>query len=191
MERNKYYFNQIISRDLQSKLPYLKERSLRLESISLHLSLKEQKFQAKTFLLPTLSALEILTGQKPQLHFSKKGASELSLERGSLCAISVKLRSETMYAFLEEFRTLILGSYHGFGGLSFQSLDQRGNLGFRLDNLARFPVIEEEYLRFQGNRASRGGRSSNFPLDIYFHTSAQTLQEGKLLLSAFQLPIIK
>lgn len=190
MERNLYYYNNIVSRDLQTKLPTLKNRSLTLKSISLHLSLKDQKFKAKTFLLPTLSALEILTGQKAHLHFAKKGASELSLERGSLCAISVKLRSKAMYAFLEDLRTVVLGNYHGFGGLSFKSLDQKGNLGFRLDNIARFPVIEEEYLRFQGNRASKGG-SSNFPLDIYFHTSAENLHEGKLLLSAFQLPIIK
>lgn len=191
MERNQFYYNQIIARDMQTKLPYLREENLVLKSISLHLSLKDQKFKAKSFLLPTLSALEILSGQKPHLHFSKKGASELSLERGGLCAISVKLRSKAMYAFLEELRTLILGNYHGFEGISFKSLDQRGNLGFRLDNIARFPVIEEEYLRFQGKASGKGGGNTRFALDIYFETSAKTLQEGKLLLSAFQLPLIK
>ena len=83
-----------------------------------------------------------------------------------------------MYAFLDRLVTIALPRVRDFRGLSAKSFDGRGNFALGLEEQIVFPEID-----YDAVDQVRG-------MDIVICTTAQTNEEGRALLSAFQIPIV-
>jgi len=115
-----------------------------LKSISLHISLKEQGFDAKKYLLAAAIGLEMISGQKPKFHKSKEAVSVYRLIKGDYTGLSVVLRGRKMNDFFENLIEIILPSLKPFEGFDMNSLDKQGNLSFTIPNLFVFSQLERE-----------------------------------------------
>ena len=123
MNRSRYNFNGLIARDLRSKSL---DATLSIKKINLHMSFKGVSFDIENNFYPTLTALETISGQKPQLHFSKKFMGDFRLKKGTLSGISTNLRGHKIHTFMEDLRSTILPSINGFEGFPITSLDSQG-----------------------------------------------------------------
>jgi large subunit ribosomal protein L5 len=89
----------------------------------------------------------------------------------------VTLRSERMYDFLDRLITIAIPRVRDFRGLNPKSFDGRGNYTMGIREQIIFPEIDYDKVD-----AIRG-------MDITFTTTANTNEEAKALLLAFNLPL--
>ena len=99
-------------------------------------------------LISTLSALELICGQKLQVTRAKQSIAAFKLREGVLIGCKSTLRGCIMWAFLEKCTTIVLPrmrslpyTLHGQG---------EGNLNFSLSNLLLFPELESHFELFEG-----------------------------------------
>ena len=120
--------------------------------------------------------LSIITGQRPVVNRSRKSISNFSLREGMPIGVSVTLRKQRMYDFLDRLVTAAIPRVRDFRGLPTRSFDGRGNytLGFR-EQLV-FPEIDYDKID-----KVRG-------LEITIVTTAQTDEEGLRLLKLMGMP---
>lgn len=194
MNINKENFNKVIKRDIQSKYPFKSTfKTLKLKSISLHISLKEQKFENKKQLFPALIALLIISGQKAKTHKSKKAVSIWRLLKGDYTGLSLVLRGDAIQKFFENLVEVVLPSLRPFEGIDIDSLDKQGNLSFMLPNIFVFPQLEREYLHFQQgfNIKSNFGEDFKYlPIEVNIATTSKNQEEGNLFFSGFRVPLV-
>ena len=194
MNINKKQIKNQIERDFQSKEPFKNKFELvSLKSITLHISLKEQKFESKKYLLPAAIGLLIITGQKPKLHKSKKAVSVWRIMKGDYTGLSVVLRGRKINDFFENLVEMILPSLKPFEGININSLDKEGNLSFTIPNIFVFPQLEREYLHFQQGFNIKGSLGEDFkylPVEINIATTSKNIEEGKLFFSALRIPLV-
>lgn len=195
MKISKQHFDNVIKRDFQSQFPMKSsQEGSGLKSISLHLSLKEQKFEAKKQLLPAGIGLQLVSGQKPRIHQSKKALSVWRLVKGDQTGLSVVLRGPAMQNFFENLVEVILPSLKPFNGIKKSSMDKQGNLSFTIPNLFLFPQLEREYIHFQQGFNLRGSSGEDFkqlPVEINISTTAKNKEEGELFFSSCRIPLVK
>ena len=120
--------------------------------------------------------LTLISGQKPLVIEAKKSIATFKLREGMKVGCKVTLRKERMYDFLERLVIVALPRIKEFRGFSSKSFDGRGNFTFGIKEQIVFPEINYDKID-----AIRG-------MDITIVTSASTNEEGKLLLSGFNLP---
>lgn len=186
MNRYKFYETSILSRDLISKLN-LKNSHQRpkLKKISVHLSLKDQNFESKKFLLPAFCGLELIGKQKPFLHHSNKGVATYKIQKGDLTGLSMQLRNKNMYDFMNNLlQTLKANESIHIG------FNKEGHLSIKVNNLLSFPEIEKEYLHFQKSGTSSNKNNQRYlPLDINFSSTTATktgsIRQGKVIRTKF------
>jgi len=90
--------------------------------------------------------------------------------------ISVTLRGERMYAFLDRLINLALPRIRDFQGINPKSFDGQGNYSLGLEEQLMFPEINYDSIdQIQG-------------MDISIVTSSKSNDEGKALLSALGMP---
>ena len=89
----------------------------------------------------------------------------------------VTLRRERMYEFLDRLITIAIPRIRDFRGLNAKSFDGRGNYNMGIKEQIIFPEIDYDKID-----TLRG-------MDITITTSARTNEEGRALLTAFNLPL--
>jgi len=92
--------------------------------------------------------------------------------------VTVTLRGEKMYSFLEKLIHLVLPRIRDFRGLRSKGFDQDGNYNFGLREQLVFPEISYESI----------DQVRGFNLTIV--TTAKTKNEGIVLLKEFGFPLI-
>jgi large subunit ribosomal protein L5 len=120
--------------------------------------------------------LKKITGQKPVRTLAKKSISNFKIRKGMPIGMSVTLRGNRMYDFLDKLINITFPRVRDFRGLSQKLLDKKGNLsvGFR-ENIA-FPEIKsEEIEKIHG-------------LQVTVKTTAKNKEEGLALLKLFGFP---
>jgi large subunit ribosomal protein L5 len=90
--------------------------------------------------------------------------------------ITVTLRSERMYSFLDKFINITLPQIRDFKGLSSKNFDRDGNYTLGLTEQLIFPEINYEDV------------DQIYGLDITIVTTAQTKDEAKALLTELGFP---
>jgi large subunit ribosomal protein L5 len=120
--------------------------------------------------------LTLISGQKPIITLAKKSIATFKLREGMKIGCKVTLRKDRMYDFLERLVIVALPRVKEFRGFSHKSFDGKGNFTFGLKEQIVFPEINYDKID-----VIRG-------MDITIVTSAKTNQEGKFLLSGFNLP---
>ena len=120
--------------------------------------------------------LSTITGQKAVKTYAKKSISNFKLRDGMPIGARVTLRRDQMYEFLDRLIAISIPRIRDFRGMNGKSFDGRGNYSMGVREQIMFPEIDYDKVD-----AIRG-------LDITITTSAETDEEGKALLKAFNFP---
>jgi large subunit ribosomal protein L5 len=125
------------------------------------------------------SAAEELTkiaGQQAVVTKARKSIATFKLREGMEIGAKVTLRKRRMYEFLDRYINIALPRVRDFRGLSDQSFDGRGNYATGLKEHIVFPEIDYDKIdRMWG-------------MDIVIGTTADTDEEARALLAAFNFP---
>ncbi|MCB2223133.1 MAG: 50S ribosomal protein L5 [Actinobacteria bacterium] len=120
--------------------------------------------------------LTIITGQRPKVNRARKSIANFKLREGMPVGVSVTLRGDRMWEFLDRLISIAIPRIRDFRGLRPTSFDGRGNYTFGLTEQLVFPEIDYDKVA-----AVRG-------LDITIATTAQDDEGGRALLEAFGFP---
>jgi large subunit ribosomal protein L5 len=123
--------------------------------------------------------MSTISGQKPVVTRAKKSIAAFKLREGLPIGVMVTMRKQRMYEFLDRFISVALPRVRDFRGIPRKGFDGRGNYTMGLREQIVFPEIDIDKLD-----AIRG-------LDITFVTTAQTDEEGQLLLELMGMPFRK
>ena len=118
-----------------------------------------------------------ITGQKPIVNKAKKAISNFKLRENDPVGISVTLRRERMYEFLDRFISIAAPRIRDFRGLPNRGFDGRGNYNFGVTEQIIFPEIDYDKVN-----QIRG-------LNITIVTTAKTDEDAFELLLAMGMPI--
>jgi len=124
----------------------------------------------------SLNEFTLVTAQKPMLNKAKTSIAGFKVREDMPVGLSVTLRGEKMYAFLDRLINLALPRQRDFQGLKIESFDGHGNYTLGLTEQLLFPEIHFDSIdRVQG-------------MDISIVTTAETNIEGLALLKQLGMP---
>ena len=86
--------------------------------------------------------LQLITGQKPIERKAKKSIANFKLREGQVIGLSVTLRSNNMWFFLDKLFNVALPRVRDFRGVSKKSFDGNGNYSLGLQEQVIFPEID-------------------------------------------------
>ena len=86
--------------------------------------------------------LQLITGQKPIERKAKKSIANFKLREGQVIGLSVTLRSNNMWFFLDKLFNVSLPRVRDFRGVSKKSFDGNGNYSLGLQEQVIFPEID-------------------------------------------------
>jgi large subunit ribosomal protein L5 len=89
------------------------------------------------------SDLTLIAGQAPQVLKSRKAISNFKLRQGMVVGMSVTLRGDRMYYFLEKLIKIVLPRVRDFRGISKKSFDEAGNFNFGIREHTIFPEVPQ------------------------------------------------
>jgi large subunit ribosomal protein L5 len=120
--------------------------------------------------------LATIAGQQPSVRRARKSIAAFKLREGMPVGLSVTLRAERGYEFLDRLVSIAIPRIRDFRGLNPRSFDGRGNYTLGVKEQIIFPEIDYDSID-----QVRG-------LDITITTSAKTDAEAFALLMAFGMP---
>lgn len=129
------------------------------------------------WLTQAVSELTTITGQKPIVNKAKKAISNFKLRENDPVGVSVTLRREHMYEFMDRFISIAAPRIRDFRGLPNRGFDGRGNYNFGVTEQIIFPEIDYDKVN-----QIRG-------LNITIVTTAKTDEDAFELLLAMGIPI--
>ncbi len=86
--------------------------------------------------------LAAITGQAPSIRKAKVSIASFSLRAGMPVGLSVTLRGERMYSFLDRLFSIVLPRLRDFRGVSLKSFDEFGNYTLGFVEHTVFPEID-------------------------------------------------
>lgn len=125
------------------------------------------------------SQVATMTGQQPSIRLARKSIAGFKLRQGDPVGVSVTLRGERMYQFLDKVISIVLPRVKDFQGLSTKSFDGQGNYNFGLTEQIIFPEIDYDKID-----SIRG-------LQITIVTSVSSDDQAKELLTLLGVPFEK
>ncbi|MBE1301772.1 MAG: 50S ribosomal protein L5 [Alteromonadaceae bacterium] len=150
----------------------------RIEKITLNMGLGEALTDKKV-IENASNDMTLIAGQKPVVTKARKSVAGFKIREGYPIGCKVTLRGERMWDFFERLVSIAIPRIRDFRGLNPKSFDGRGNYSMGIKEQIIFPEID-----FDKVDKVRG-------MDIVITTSANTNEEGKALLSAFNFPFRK
>lgn len=123
--------------------------------------------------------LTTITGQKAVITKAKKSLANWKLREGMPLGVTVTLRRERMWSFLDRLISVSLPRVRDFRGLPPKGFDGRGNYNMGLKEQIVFPEINYDKVD-----KVRG-------MNITICTSAKDDTQGKALLDGFGFPFRK
>jgi large subunit ribosomal protein L5 len=124
----------------------------------------------------SLKEIAVIAGQKGIITRSKKSIAGFKIREEMPVGVSVTLRGDRMYGFLDRMIHLALPRVRDFQGINPKSFDKNGNYSLGLEEQLMFPEIEYDKID-----QIRG-------MDISIVTTAKNQEEGLALLKEFGLP---
>ena len=178
MNRLEQRYNDEIIEALRKQFNYDNPMQIpRLQKIVVNIGMGEALQNAKA-MDAAVGDLTAITGQKPIVTRAKKSIAGFKLRENQVVGVKVTLRKERMYEFLDRLITIALPRVRDFRGVPGKSFDGRGNYALGLKEQIVFPEINYDRVdRVRG-------------MDIVFVTSAESDEECKALLKAFQMPFV-
>nr|YP_009106395.1 ribosomal protein L5 [Fusochloris perforata]AIT95203.1 ribosomal protein L5 [Fusochloris perforata] len=147
----------------------------RIEKIVINRGLGDASQNAK-LLESSLKEITMIAGQKGVITRSKKAIAAFKLRPKMPVGVTVTLRGERMYGFLDRLVNLALPRIRDFQGISPKSFDGHGNYSLGLEEQLMFPEIDYDKIdQLQG-------------MDISIVTNSKTDKESFTLLKEFGMP---
>lgn len=175
-QRLKDFYSNTMLPKLMKKFNYKNKLQVpKIEKIVINRGLGEASQNAK-ILDSSLKELSLITGQRGIITRSKKSIASFKLREKMPVGITVTLRGERMYGFLDRLINLALPRIRDFQGINPKSFDGFGNYSLGLEEQLMFPEIDYDKID-----QIRG-------MDISIVTTAKTDEEGLTLLKEFGLP---
>jgi large subunit ribosomal protein L5 len=150
----------------------------RLEKVTLNMGVGEAKQDSK-MLEAAQDQLATIAGQRPSVRRARKSVAAFKLREGMPVGLSVTLRHERAYEFIDRLSAIALPRVRDFRGLNPRSFDGRGNYSLGVREQIIFPEIDYDSID-----QVRG-------LDITITTSAATDAEAFALLDGLGLPFAR
>lgn len=88
--------------------------------------------------------MALIAGQAPTIRYAKKAISNFKLRAGMPVWLSVTLRGEKMYDFLEKLIDVVLPRVRDFRWVSKKSFDREGNYNFGIKEHTIFPEVPHD-----------------------------------------------
>ena len=120
--------------------------------------------------------LSRITGQRPVTTRAKKSIAAFKVRQGMPVGVSVTLRGDRMFEFLDRLMNIALPRVRDFKGVSPKGFDGRGNFTLGLRDQLMFPEID--YMKVDKARG----------MNVSVVTTAKTDQEARRLLQLLGMP---
>ena len=147
----------------------------RVEKITLNMGVGDAK-QDSNMLEAATDQLATIAGQRPNVRRARKSIANFKLRDGMPVGVSVTLRHERAYEFLDRLMSIAIPRIRDFRGLNPRSFDGRGNYSMGVREQIIFPEIDYDAID-----QVRG-------LDVTITTTARTDEEAFALLESFGMP---
>nr|YP_009314369.1 Ribosomal protein L5 [Liagora harveyana]YP_009315597.1 Ribosomal protein L5 [Liagora brachyclada]SCW22623.1 Ribosomal protein L5 [Liagora harveyana]SCW24255.1 Ribosomal protein L5 [Liagora brachyclada] len=169
-------YNSKVIPDLKQKFQYQNPQQVpKLVKITINRGLGEASQNSKA-LEKSIEEITLISGQKPVVCKSKKAIAGFKIREDIPVGITVNLRRQKMYDFLNKLINLSLPRIRDFRGISSKQFDGRGNYNLGLKEQLIFPEIEYDQID-----KVRG-------FDISIVTTAKTDEESLALLKGLGMP---
>jgi len=179
MARLKTQYLDEIRPALQQRFGYTSVMQVpKIEKITLNMGVGEAKQDSK-MLENAQEQLATIAGQKPNVRRARKSIAAFKLRDGMPVGLSVTLRQERAYEFLDRLLSIAIPRIRDFRGLKTTSFDGRGNYSIGIREQIIFPEIDYDKVD-----QVRG-------LDVTITTSAKSDAEAFALLQAFGMPFAR
>lgn len=172
-------YKETVVAELSKKFGYTSVMQVpRIEKITLNMGVGEAVADKKV-MEHALRDMTAIAGQKPVVTVARKSVAGFKIREGYPIGCKVTLRGERMWEFLERLVDIAIPRIRDFRGMSAKSFDGRGNYAMGVREQIIFPEIDYDKIdKIRG-------------LDIVITTSANTDEEGRALLGAFNFPFKK
>jgi len=174
--RLKNHYATSVRPKLQEEFAYENPHRIpQLEKIVLNVGVGDAAKDQK-LLQSIVDELGTITGQKPVVNRARKSISNFSLREGMPVGVSVTLRKDRMWFFLDRLIATAIPRIRDFRGLNTRSFDGRGNYTLGVKEQIIFPEINYDRVnRIHG-------------MDITFVTSTDKDDEAFALLRELGFP---
>jgi large subunit ribosomal protein L5 len=147
----------------------------RVDKVVVNIGLGEATQNAKA-LDSAAQDLAIITGQKAVITRAKRSIANFKIREGNPIGLTVTVRGDRMWEFLDRLLNAALPRIRDFRGVSRNAFDGRGNFSLGVREQLIFPEIEYDKVE----------RVRGFQINII--TSANTDEEGARLLELLGMP---
>ena len=179
MARLKDRYNDEIRAQLVETFSYTTPmQAPKLVKVTLNMGVGEAKQDSK-MLEAAKSQLADIAGQQPNIRRARKSVANFKLREGMPVGLTVTLRDQRAYEFLDRLISVAIPRLRDFRGLNPKSFDGRGNYNTGIKEHVIFPEIDYDTVD-----ATRG-------FDIAITTTAKTDAEAFTLLDALGLPFAR
>lgn len=173
----KKYQEEVVPK-LQAQFGYANVHEIpRLERVVLNMGVGEAVQNSKA-IDAAAADLALISGQKPVIRRAKKSIANFKLRENQPIGVSVTLRKQRMYEFVDRLVTVALPRVRDFRGIPRNAFDGRGNYSLGLTEQIIFPEIDIDKSTIRG-------------LSVTFVTSAKNNDEGRALLEHMGFPFRK
>jgi len=147
----------------------------KVTKITLNMGVGEAKQDSK-MLAAAQEQLGLIAGQKPNVRLAKKSIAQFKVREQMPVGLSVTLRDDRMYEFLDRLITVALPRVRDFKGVSPKAFDGKGNYTLGVREQIIFPEINYDQIeKVKG-------------LNISFVTTAKNDEQGLALMRHFGMP---
>jgi len=179
MPRMKDFYQKTVAPKLIREFSYKNPNQVpKLVKVTLNMGLGEAIQNAK-ILDSAAAELAAISGQKAVITRARRSIAAFKLREGMPIGVTVTLRRDRMYYFLDKLINIVLPRVRDFRGVSPKAFDGRGNYTLGIKEHIIFPEIDYDKIdKIKG-------------LNISIVTSARTDEEARFLLSELGMPFRK
>lgn len=179
MPRMKEFYENTVVPKLQNQFKYKNPNQVpKIVKVTLNMGLGEAIQNAK-ILDSAVEEMAAITGQKPIITKARRSIAAFKLREGMPIGVTVTLRRDRMYFFLDKLINIVLPRVRDFRGVSPKAFDGRGNYTLGIKEHIIFPEIDYDKIdKIKG-------------LNISVVTTAKTDEEARFLLTELGMPFRK
>lgn len=126
-----------------------------------------------------IADIRSITGQQPVKSLARKSIAGFKVREGQVVGVSVTLRGERMYSFLDKLINVALPRVRDFRGVKANGFDGRGNYHLGLKEHLVFPEVSTDAIEH------------SFGMEISIVTNAGRDDVARALLQKFNFPFSK
>jgi large subunit ribosomal protein L5 len=172
----KFYEERVVP-ELRKRFGYKNVMQVpRIQKVVINVGVGEGKDEARA-IDSAVKELSLITGQRPVVRRAKRAIAGFRLRKGQPIGVTVTLRRDRMWDFLDRLINLAIPRIRDFKGLSPNAFDGRGNYNLGITEQLIFPELTyDDVYRVRG-------------MNITIVTTAKTDEEAAALLKALGFPL--